>query len=76
MVITRASHARGHEFDPRLEYSFFVFGFLVLFGTTPERKNKITTHTPHTHVHKKKILHPVRFELTPSNEDQNLSLAP
>ena len=22
MVITRASHARGHEFDPRLEYVF------------------------------------------------------
>ena len=49
MVITRASHARGHEFDPRLEYSFFVFGFLVLFGTTPERKNKITTHNYTTH---------------------------
>ena len=25
---------------------------------------------------KKIYLHPVRFELTPSNEDQNLSLAP
>jgi hypothetical protein len=26
LVITRASHARGHEFDPRSEY---VFGFPV-----------------------------------------------
>jgi hypothetical protein len=44
LVITRASHARGHEFDPRLEYSFFLRAVAGRANKKNNTSGEVRTH--------------------------------
>lgn len=59
----------------RLSYATGCDHDTIWLKINSERTKRMMRNHNHTTNDEKKI-HPVRFELTPSNEDQNLSLAP